>query len=222
MVSQGGRGFFVSLEGPDGVGKSTQAASLAMGLRAQGWRVVAVRDPGTTALGEVVRTLLLDAGIHPPPVPWAEVALFLAARVQLLAEVIEPALADGRIVVADRYLDSTLVYQGAGRGLDPERLAALHEEVGAGRRPDLTLLLDLPAERARDRIGRELPLDRMEAEPPAYHDRVRAGFRRLALLSPDRVVEVDADRPPADVARACLQLVTARLELAMAGTGLPA
>ena len=222
MVSRGTPGFFISLEGPDGVGKSTQAASLAMGLRRESHRVVAVRDPGTTALGEAVRTLLLDGAVQPAPVPWAEVALFLAARIQLLAEVIEPALADGRIVVADRFLDSTLVYQGAGRDLDPDRLVALHELVGAARRPDVTLLLDLPADRARDRMGRELPLDRLEAEPPAYHARVREGFQRLATLYPERVVVVDADRPPAAVAQRCLQLVTERLGRARVGAGRPA
>ena len=221
VVSRAAEGFLVSLEGPDGVGKSTQAQRLARALRRRHHRVLAVRDPGTTALGEAVRSLLLDPAVQPPPVPWAEVALFLAARVQLLAEVIEPALADGQIVVTDRFVDSTLVYQGAGRDLDPERLLALHELVGASRRPDLTVLLDLPAERARDRMGRELPLDRLETEPPAYHARVREGFRRLAVRYPERVVVVDADRPPGEVAQTCLQLVTERLGLAMTDAGRP-
>ncbi|MGH7611028.1 MAG: dTMP kinase [Candidatus Dormibacteria bacterium] len=205
-------GFFVSVEGVDGSGKSTQAHRLAQALAGQGLAVTVVRDPGTTPLGERVRELLLEPQPGYRPEAWAEVALFLAARVQLLREVVEPALAEGSVVVADRYLDSTLVYQGSGRGLDQERLLELHRLLGADREPDLTLVLDLDVRAARRRIGGALPLDRMELEPTAYHERVRRGYLELAERFPRRVVVLDAGQPAGDLARACRRVVGERLQ----------
>lgn len=207
----GGTGFFISVEGVDGSGKSTQARLLADRVRAGGDLVTAVRDPGTTHLGEQVRALLLDEAGAPPPDPFAEVALFLAARVQLLREVIEPALGAGAVVVADRYLDSTLVYQGHGRGLDLETLLELHRLTGAGRLPDLTLVLDLDIVTARRRSDPALPLDRMEAEPTAYHERVRQGYLALGPRFPERVVVLSADVPPEALAEACWRVSRERL-----------
>ncbi|MGC2191087.1 MAG: dTMP kinase [Candidatus Dormiibacterota bacterium] len=206
-----GPGFFISVEGIDGSGKSTQARHLGDRLREDGESVTAVRDPGTTALGERIRALLLENSAGPPPDPFAEVALFLAARVQLLREIIDPALAGDGVVVCDRYLDSTLVYQGSGRGLDQDSLLELHRLVGAARTPDLTLVLDLDVETARRRSGPRGQLDRMEAEPTAYHERVRQGYLALAPRFPERVVVLPADLPPEELAQSCWSVTQERL-----------
>jgi len=204
-------GFFVSVEGVDGSGKTTQAGRLAERLKRQGESVTLVRDPGTTRLGERVRTQLLDQPEGAPPAPFAEVALFLAARVQLLREVIEPALAEGAVVVSDRYLDSTLVYQGAGRGLDQTVLLDLHRLLRADRMPDLTLVLDLPVSSAQSRSDPTLPPDRMEAEPTAYHERVRQGYLALATKFPKRIVVLPGTLPLEELAESCWRITRERL-----------
>ncbi|MGH7643365.1 MAG: dTMP kinase [Candidatus Dormibacteria bacterium] len=206
-----GPGYFVSVEGIDGSGKSTQARLLADRLRQAGEAVAAVRDPGTTPLGERLRAVLLESSSDPPPEPFAEVALFLAARVQLLRAVIDPALAAGGVVVCDRYLDSTLVYQGAGRGLDQETLLELHRLVGAGRLPDLTLILDLEVASARRRATPRVARDRMESEPTAYHEAVRQGYLALASRFPERVVVLPADLPLEELAESCWRVTGERL-----------
>jgi len=209
-------GFFVSLEGLDGAGKSTQAASLTAALRSVHRDVVSIREPGGTELGELIRTVLLETPLGTAPTPLAEAALFLAARVQLLMEVIAPALARGAVVVADRYLDSSLVYQGLARGIDPELILGLHRLCGADRLPDLTILLDLPQRRAAERLGQGLPLDRIEQALAGRESVLREGFWELARRFPERVVVVDADRAPELVARRCVELVSCRLAPAMA------
>jgi dTMP kinase len=210
-VGAGEPGYFISVEGVDGSGKTTQAGRLAQRLRRQGELVTLVRDPGTTRLGEKIRAQLLDDSEGVPPAPFAEVALFLAARIQLLGEVIEPALAEGAMVVSDRYLDSTLVYQGAGRGLDQAVLLDLHRLLGADRVPDLTLVLDLPVASARSRSDPTLPLDRMEAEPTAYHERVRQGYLALATKFPERIVVLPGDLPLEELAESCWRVTRERL-----------
>ncbi|HVA21213.1 MAG TPA: dTMP kinase [Candidatus Micrarchaeia archaeon] len=203
-------GFFVSLEGVDGAGKSTQAASLAAALRAERRDVVAIREPGGTGLGELVREVLLHRHLGAEPAPLAEAALFLAARLQLVAEVVGPALARGAMVVADRFVDSSLVYQGLAQGVDPDVILEIHRLSGVDRLPDLTLLLDLPEGRAAGRLGRGRPLDRIEQATSGGDGRIREGFRELARRFPDRIVVVDADRPPSMVAARCLELVRLR------------
>lgn len=210
-------GFFVSVEGVDGSGKSTQARLLADRLRQARHPVTLVRDPGTTRLGERVRELLLENSDQRPPFPWAETALFLAARVQLLREVIDPALSEGSVVIADRYLDSTLVYQGSGRGLDTESILELHRLSGADRMPDLTLILDLPVAAARQRYDASLPPDRMESEPSAYHERVRQGYLGLASRFPDRAEVLQADVPAEELAERCWRVTEERLAVRRAG-----
>ncbi|MFZ0995723.1 MAG: dTMP kinase [Candidatus Dormiibacterota bacterium] len=210
-MGAGGPGFFISVEGVDGSGKTTQAGLLAERLKREGELVTLVRDPGTTRLGERVRTQLLDASEGVPPDPFAEVALFLAARIQLLREVIEPALAEGAVVVSDRYLDSTLVYQGAGRGLDQGVLLDLHRLFGADLMPDLTLVLDIPVSSAQSRSDPTLPVDRMEAEPTAYHEGVRQGYLALATQFPERIVVLPADLPLEELAGSCWRVTRERL-----------
>lgn len=212
-------GFFVTLEGPDGGGKSTQLEPLARALRAQGHAVTVSREPGGTPLGEQVRRLLLesaDGGIA----PWTEALLFTAARAELVARVIRPALASGAIVLCDRYLDSTLAYQGAGRGLDRQLLGLLQEQATAGLRPDLTLWFDVPVETAiaRRRQGQR---DRLDRETAAFHARVREGYRQLAAADPTRWVLIDAGRDPASLRAEVIQVVSARVRAARLGSGPP-
>ncbi len=180
------RGLFITLEGIDGGGKSTQAARLAEWLEREGRCVVLTREPGGTAVGERLRELVLSPGNH--IVPEAELFLYLADRAAHVAEVIRPALARGCVVICERYTDSTVAYQGYGRGLDRELLRRLNDLATGGLTPDLTLVLDLPPERARLDASR---LDRLESAGPAFAARVAEGFRALARAEPERVKLVD-------------------------------
>ena len=206
------QGFFITVEGVDGSGKTTQVGRLAEALSHDGHLVQVVRDPGTTALGERVRSLLLEPSADWEMEPLAEAALFLAGRVQLAAEVVGPALAAGKVVISDRFLDSSLVYQGA-RGVPWESILELHRICGVQFTPDLTLVLDLEVELARGRREDRPTLDRLEASPTSYHERVRQGYREIAQRFPERVVVVQAARGPDEVASECLDLARARLEL---------
>jgi dTMP kinase len=191
-------GFFISLEGIDGAGKSTQGAALAGELSRSGRDVVTVR-PSDTQLGDLVRGYLLQH--HQVPIdPWTEALLFIAGRVQLLRERILPALQAGAVVIADRYADSTLAYQGAGRGLPVSALQWLHTETCLDAWPDLTFLLELPRPTAEDRQrSQQLPLDRFEVAADGFHNAVQQGFAQLAAADPGRIVRIDASRPPAVV-----------------------
>jgi dTMP kinase len=202
------RGLFITLEGPDGSGKTSQAARLGAALEAEGRDVVLLREPGGTALGERLRELLLhreDMAID----PLADALLFNAARAQLVNEVIRPTLVAGKTVLCARFADSTLAYQGYGAGLDLEALKALEAMTTAGIRPDLTILLDVPAETGlnRKRRGRGA-LTRFESRADlAFHRRVRDGFLRLARAEPERWRVIDATLPRSVVAEAVLGAV---------------
>jgi dTMP kinase len=182
------RGLFLCLDGLDGTGKSTQCRLLADWLRARGHAVRQCADPGGTAVGDVVRALLLEH--RGEMTPTCEAFLFMASRAQLTAEVIRPALEAGQVVLSDRYLLANVVYQGHAGGLDPEKLWEIGRLSSGGVEPDLTLVLDLPPEEAARRRGR--PADRMESRDAEYQRRVREGFRAEALRRPDRVRVVDA------------------------------
>ena len=182
--------MFVSFEGLDGSGKSTQAQRLAARLEAEGFEVVATREPGGTELGERVRDLVLHGG-HVNP--WAEALLYAAARAQHVEDVIRPALGRGASVVCDRYLDSSVAYQGVGRELGLDRVLELNLAAVGGVLPDRTFLLALDVAE----IGSRLPAeqDRLERESDEFHARAAAGYRELAERFPERIVVLDATRP---------------------------
>jgi dTMP kinase len=183
------RGFLVTFEGGEGSGKSTQIERLAGFLRAEGHDVVTAREPGTTEVGEAVREILLRTAPEHLSAE-SELALFLAARAELVAEVVRPALEAGAIVLLDRYGDSSVAYQGYGRGLDPGRVADLNAFVTRGLDPDLTVLIDVPVEESTARSEARAP-DRIERAGTEFHRRVRDGYRELALNEPERFVVLD-------------------------------
>ena len=185
------RSLFISLDGLDGTGKSTQCRLLADWLRKQGQEVVECADPGGTPVGDAIRDLLLGRR-HDMSLP-CEAFLFMASRAQLTAEVIRPALAAGRTVLADRYLLANVVYQGHAGGLDPDRLWEIGRLATGGLLPDLTFVLDLPVDVALSR--RTGPADRVESRDLAYHTRVREGFLAEAQRHPDIIQVVDAAQP---------------------------
>jgi dTMP kinase len=187
--------MFVTFEGVDGSGKSTQARLLAEHLGGEGRDVVAAREPGGTELGERVREILLGGGAVSP---WTEAALFAAARAQLVTEVIRPALDRGADVVCDRYIDSSLAYQGLARGLGVERVLELNLLVIGGLLPDRTFLLLVPLDQAAVRRGSNP--DRIEREGDEFVARVDGAYRELAGIFAQRIVTVDATQPPQEVA----------------------
>ena len=196
-------GLFITFEGGEGSGKTTQLQALLSYLRSRGWDPVDTRDPGGTCIGKQIRSLLLDRG-NVGMVPATELLLYEASRAQLVHEIIRPALAAGRTVLCDRFTDSTVAYQGYGRGLDLELIARLSALTTDGLRPDVTFLLDLePAvglRRARQRVTeRKERHDRIEEEVLAFHQRVRAGYRAIAAAEPERVIILDASLETAEV-----------------------
>ena len=197
----GGRGRFITIEGPDGSGKTTQVERLAERLRSAGHEVLVTREPGGTRLGEQLREILLarHGGVEPTDA-LTDAFLFEAARRQLVRQVIRPALADGSIVVCGRYSDSTLAYQGYGAGAPLDLLRAIDAAATDSLRPNVTILLDLPVEVGLARKGPD-ETTRFEAEQDvAFHRRVRTGFLALAADEPDRFALVDATLPVDEVA----------------------
>jgi len=202
-------GRFLSFEGIEGVGKSTQVQALAQALTARGIEVVVTREPGGTPLAEQSRGLLLAPREETLP-PLAELLLMFAARAVHLHNRIEPELRAGRWVLCDRFTDATYAYQGAGRGISPASIAVLEQLVQGTRRPDLTFLLDAPVATGAARVrARQAPsgLDRFEQERADFFERVRAGYLACATANPERIVVIDAARGVADVTAEILAAV---------------
>ena len=202
-----GRGRFVTFEGIDGSGKSTQIAILADTLRAEGRTVVVTREPGGTLVGERLRELVLLTKVE--IAPETEALMFAAARAQLVREVIEPALAAGSWVLSDRFLDSSLAYQGAARGLGVDAVRTANALAIGSCLPDLTVVLDVPVDAT---VARETgPADRIESEGTSLQQLVADAYRELALLEPERVVLVAGDASPQIVGERVATLVRERL-----------
>jgi len=217
------RGRFITIEGLDGCGKSTQLERLAAALRREGVPVVTTREPGGTPVGEKVRAVLLDsrtAGLD----PWAELALMFAARAQHIAEVIQPALQHGKFVLCDRFTDSSEAYQGGGRKLGSEPVLALHRTLCGSLQPDLTILMDsevsASVERARRRNqqkGVAVDENRFESESRAFFGRVRDKYLEIAKREPQRVAVVNARKLADPVSEEILGIVRERLLKAATG-----
>jgi dTMP kinase len=223
------RGKFITFEGLDGTGKSTQMRKLAAALRADGNRVVETREPGGTVIGEKIRGVLLDSSTENLD-PVAEMAMMFASRAQHIAEVIRPALDRGEIVLCDRFTDSTEAYQGSGRKLGNEVILTLHRTVCGGLQPDLTILLESQpeaslgrarernrhaAERAKERKSKHADENRFEQEQQGFFLRVRDGYRSIARREPRRVVTVDASGMPAQTHQKITDLVWRKLRLGL-------
>lgn len=187
------KGKFITFEGSEGSGKSTQSKLLCQYLKNKGFKVIFLREPGTTAIGEKIRKILLDTK-NDSMSPECELLLYMAARSQLVNEVIKPALKQGKIIVCDRFMDSTLAYQGYGLGMDIRSIRHIGDFVTAGIKPDLTVFLDLPVEKGLAKCG--AIMDRIEKRACSYHERVRKGYLNLVRLEPGRIkiIKVDKDK----------------------------
>ena len=205
------RGRFITLEGAEGGGKSTNLAYIQALLEGAGREVVVTREPGGTGLGEAIRGLLLGHHDHPIGTD-AELLLMFAARAQHLEEVIRPALEAGQWVLCDRFTDATYAYQGGGRGVDAARIEVLEQWLQGPLRPDLTLLLDLPVAEGLRRAGDRSDPDRFEREEAAFFERVRAGYRRRAEQEPGRFRLIDAGAPLEAVQAAVRRALTEYLD----------
>jgi dTMP kinase len=214
-------GLFITFEGGEGAGKTTQLQTLCTHLRATGRDAVDTRDPGGTSIGKQIRSLLLDPA-YGGTAAVTELFLYEASRAQLVHEVIRPALAAGRIVLCDRFTDSTVAYQGYGRGLDLELITRLNALAADGLSPDLTFLLDLEPEVGLTRAAQRVTLrperhDRIEREVLGFHQRVRAGYRAIAAAEPDRVILLDAAREMAEIE----ELIRRRVEALLRSSARP-
>jgi dTMP kinase len=219
------RGKFITFEGLDGTGKSTQMRKLAVALRAAGHKVVETREPGGTATGEKIRRVLLDSATEGLS-PLAEMALMFASRAQHIAEVIQPALDHGEIVLCDRFTDSTEAYQGSGRKLGSEAVLELHRVLCGNWQPDLTILLDSDPARSVGRARRRnrrashttnkhhADENRFEQQTRGFFARVHEGYLAIAAREPQRVVAVDASGPPGQTHRRIIEVVGRKLKLA--------
>lgn len=188
------RGKFITVEGIEGTGKSTNIDFLTSLIEANGFEVVRTREPGGTPMAEKIRQLLLDHEQEPLP-EIAELLLFFASRALHLRNAIVPALNDGKWVICDRFTDASRAYQGSGRGLDPDRIERLAEWVQEGLEPDMTILLDAPAEIGMQRTAARGEADRMDSQELSFYRRVRSGYLALANAHPERFAVVDASQP---------------------------
>jgi len=198
--------MFITLEGPDGSGKSSQVPDLVSAIEAAGYEVIATREPGGTQIGDQVRRVLFDMknkGMHPR----SEILLFQASRAQIVEELIKPALAEGKVVLSDRYADSTLAYQGYGHGVDLGELKQIVNYATGGLKPDLTILFDLEAKEGLARRDSGGDWNRLDDYDLEFHERVRAGYHTLMTEEPERWQQLDAGQAPEKVAQELQRLV---------------
>jgi len=203
--------MFITLEGPEGSGKSSQIPALANHLEELGYQVLCTREPGGTSIGDQIRQVLVRME-NTELLPSTEILLFLAARAQLVAQVIRPALLEGKVVLCDRYGDSTLAYQGYGHGLNLDSLRAMLQFATEGLKPDLTLLMDLDIKTG---LARKKSIDewnRLDAYEISFHERVRSGYQQLAKEEPERWQIVDASQSKEQVQTLLRQIVLNRLK----------
>ena len=203
--------MFITFEGPDGSGKSTQLRMLASALREEGIDIITTREPGGTEIGDQIRAVIMNMK-NKAMDPRTELLLFNASRAQLVEELIRPSLAAGKVILCDRYADSTMAYQGYGHGLDKDELRRLLNFATGGLKPDLTLLFDISAEAGlKRRLSNHDEWNRMDDYALQFHERVRAGFRELAAADPERWVVLDADRDPGVIHAEVLDIVKRKL-----------
>ena len=202
--------MFITLEGPEGSGKTSQIPWLAARLEAEGYAVVTTREPGGTPIGDQIRQVLFDLD-NKAMEPRSEILLFQASRAQLVEQVIRPALAEGKVVLCDRYADSTLAYQGYGHKVDLEQLNTIVHFATGGLKPDLTLFLDVKVEQGLQRRDSGGDWNRLDDYDVEFHKRVYDGYQQLIAAEPERWVQVDAAQTPERVAEALQQAVLARL-----------
>ena len=203
--------MFITFEGPDGSGKSTQLRMLASALREEGRDIVTTREPGGTEIGDQIRAVIMNMK-NKAMDPRTELLLFNASRAQLVEELIRPSLAAGKIILCDRYADSTMAYQGYGHGLDKDELRRLLNFATGGLKPDLTLLFDISAEAGlKRRLSNHDEWNRMDDYALQFHERVRGGFLELAAADPERWVVIDADRDPGVIHAEVLDIVKRKL-----------
>lgn len=203
------KGLFITFEGPDGSGKSTQITRLKEYLSSKGYDVLLVREPGGTRISEQIRSVILDTenkGMH----PICEAMLYAASRAQLTHQVIIPALNEGRMVIADRFVDSSIVYQGYARGLGEEMVATINSYATGGLAPDITFLINIPAEVGIARKNNQQKLDRLEEEGISFHKKVHEGYNRLKDKN-NRIVEIDGTKSIDEIAREIEAIITERL-----------
>jgi dTMP kinase len=203
------RGAFISLEGIDGSGKTTLKENL-LALMASNYQVIGIREPGGTVISEKIRDMLLDVrndGI----IGKTEALLYAAARSQLVEEIIRPALTQGKIIIADRYMDSTIAYQGYGRGLDIKFLEDLNRLCTGGLKPDLTLLLDIDPRDGQSRRNQDIP-DRLEKEGLEFQARIRDGYLKLWKKEPHRIKRLDANQTTEELVQAAMEMIATLLE----------
>ncbi|MCP4361755.1 MAG: dTMP kinase [Chloroflexi bacterium] len=209
--------MFITFEGPDGSGKSSQINQLNRFLQTQGYETVLTREPGGTPIGDEIRACVHHVK-NTAMFPEAEMLLYSASRAQLVREMIRPSLIAGKVVLCDRFYDSTIAYQGYGRGLDLESLYQVTQFATGGLKPDLTLLLDIEAEQglARRETG-GVEMNRLDLEKVAFHQRVRSGYHQLAALEPERWVVVDAARPLDMIQAELREIICERLKISSRG-----
>lgn len=203
--------MFITLEGPDGSGKTSQLPGLAEALRSQGYDLLTTREPGGTSIGDQIRKVLFDLE-NKTMNPRTEILLFQASRAQLVEEIIRPALNAGKIVLCDRYADSTLAYQGYGHGVDLDVLREIVSFATGGLNPDLTIFLDIPVEEGLKRRNSGGDWNRLDDYDLGFHRRVRAGYAELIAAEPERWMVVNAAQPPQAVAAELQKVVLDRLK----------